>query len=176
MQINRDKDCYALVQGVENHHGYGHIYVYVFNVLPGGQQSYNDVRLDATCQIGSGRDTPLAEAKSYAHHVGITSLMARDSLSLGQLKAGVKIMNKVDRYLDKMYDELGSPVDFADLATRVIRGAGAGTVHFMSNGSFEFDLRHQSVTMTTNGGMGYVRKRIADIERQLIERLHGHLR
>lgn len=171
MKIDTDKDIYATVQPVEAKHGYAHIHVFIHNTSP-SMFSSEGVRIEATCQIGSANGD--IGNKSYAHRWG-ASAYTSDSMNLIQLEKAVKVMRKIERKMNDFYDDLGSPLDFSEFAARVIKAAGAKTVHFYNpggafSGCFEFDTRHDSVVSVAYNGISEVRKRISVMEKDLIQK------
>lgn len=105
-------------------HGYGHMMV---NIHLTGKNEYSrpDGVVGISCQIGStyGGDQT---RETYCWNYGFDARHGKGSLV--ELEEAVKVMRKIARKMQQMYDQFGAPKNYADYCQRVLLSAGVKTL------------------------------------------------
>ena len=110
--ISKDRDYGKMVVGIS---------------LTGNQYlSRPDGQIKISCQIGSTFDSGDQRERTYAWNYGFDARYGKGSLK--ELEQAVKIMRKIERHMDKMFEEYGEAVNFADYCQRVLIGANVKTL------------------------------------------------
>lgn len=113
------KDAYGYAF-MTSEYGYGHMTVNIRGEAPAYGYRKNGV-IKVTCQIGSS-DYAEQNAKPYAIKHGFDS---QDScIDAAELEVAVKLLRKIQKYLDKVEAINGYADDYAEFCHRVIVGSG----------------------------------------------------
>lgn len=104
---------------------YGHMTVNIRMAAPEYGWRKNGV-IKISCQIGSDGTYDRQSEEPYAISYGLSSQY--DSIQLEELEAGVKLMRKIGRHMDKMCLENGEPDGYADFCQRVLVGSGVSAM------------------------------------------------
>lgn len=107
-------------------HGYGHIYVNIYEML-----GYNGGTIKISCQMGG---SSIPNRGSYAWEHGLSNDYS--SIQIPALKAGLSVMKKIARSADAYYisdrDSGHEVKSFAEYATRILQSAGVRKVYVNS--------------------------------------------
>ena len=167
--FNQDKSKYAFVK-VFGVHGYGHMYATIYNLT---DRTYGGPQLLVTSQIGTSYEPPLKDQEIYAWRWGAAASHSRDGLSLDDMEAMLKPMRKIDKRLDKLQAQLGTPRNFQEYLFRILISADLDYVIVNPNygGGFTCQLEElPMVDMSYSWAATDLRRAVDEMAEGLIER------
>lgn len=151
---------YAHAYLTKPNYGYAHMHIDI-HLQGKNYLSRPDGVVRVSCQIGGEGEF---SQRPYAENVGYDRRYGDGSLE--ELEQAVKVMRKIQKKLDELYDQLGQPTCFADFAQRCLLGSGAkwliANPHNWTNGA----LDPEQMEAFTIGSES--RRRLDQMEQELI--------
>lgn len=169
--FNRDKSKYAFVK-VFGEYGYGHMYATIYNLT---DRTYGGPQLLVTSQIGTSHEPPVKDQEIYAWRMGASSSHCSDGISLSDMEAMLKPMRKIDKRLDKLQAQLGTPRNFQEYLFRILISADLDYVIVNPNygGGFTCQLEElPRVDMSYSWAATDLRRAVDEMAEGLIERFY----
>ena len=169
--FNPDKSKYAFVK-VFGGHGYGHMYATIYNLT---DKTFGGPILTVTSQIGTSYDPPLKDQEIYAWRWGAEASHSRDGLSLYDMELMLKPMRKIDKRLDKLQAQLGTPRNFQEFLFRILISADLDYVITNKDygGGYSCQLEElPMVDMSYSWAATDLRRAVDEMADQLIERFY----
>ena len=169
--FNQDKSKYAFVK-VFGEYGYGHFYATIYNLT---DRTYGGPILTITSQIGTSHEPPVKDQEIYAWRWGANSSHSMDGISLDDMGLMLKPMRKIQKRLDKLQAQLGTPRNFQEFLFRLLISADLDYVIVNGNygGGFTCQLEElPMVDMSYSGAATDLRRAVDEMAEQLIERFY----
>ena len=169
--FDQDKSRYAFVK-IYSGYGYGHFTATIYNLT---EKHYGGPQLLVTSQIGTSYDPPLKDQEIYAWRWGADASHCADGLSLDDMELMLKPMRKIDKRLDKLRAQLGSPRNFQEFLFRILISADLDYVIVNGDygGGYSCQLEElPMVDMSFSGAATDLRRAVDEMAEQLIERFY----
>ena len=169
--FNQDKSKYAFVN-MYGKFGYGHFYATIYNLT---EKHYGGPILTITSQIGTSYEPPLKDQEIYAWRWGAEASHSRDGLSLDDMEAMLKPMRKIDKRLDKLQAQLGTPRNFQEFLFRILISADLDYVIVNGNygGGYTCQLEElPMVDMSYSWAATDLRRAVDEMAEGLMERFY----
>ena len=169
--FNQDSSKYAFLK-IFGEYGYGHFYATIYNLT---DRTYGGPILTVTSQIGTSYDPPLKDQEIYGWRWGAEAAHSRDGLSLDDMELMLKPMRKIQKRLDKLQTQLGTPRNFQEFLFRILISADLDYV--IVNGDYGGGYACQleelpMVDMRYSGAATDLRRAVDEMAGQLIERFY----
>ena len=169
--FNQDSSKYAVLKTF-GEYGYGHFYATIYNLT---DRTYGGPILSITSQIGTSYDPPLKDQEIYAWRWGAAASHSRDGLSLDDMELMLKPMRKIQKRLDKLQAQLGTPRNFQEFLFRLLISADLDYVIVNPDygGGFTCQLEElPMVVMSYSWAATDLRRAVDEMAEQLIERFY----
>ena len=169
--FNQDSSKYAFVK-VFGEYGYGHFYATIYNLT---EKHYGGPILTVTSQIGTSYEPPLKDQEIYAWRMVASSSHCSDGLGLSDMEAMLKPMRKIDKRLDKLQAQLGTPRNFQEFLFRLLISADLDYVIVNGNygGGFTCQLEElPRIDMSLSWAATDLRRAVDEMAEGLIERFY----
>ena len=169
--FNRDKSKYAFVK-VFGEYGYGYMHTTIYNLT---EKLFGGPQLCVTSQIGTSYDPPLKDQVIYAWRMGAGASHCSDGLSLSDMEAMLKPMRKIQKRLDKLQAQLGTPRNFQEYLFRILISADLDYVITNKDygGGYSCQLEElPMVDMSYSWAATDLRRAVDEMAEQLIERFY----
>ena len=169
--FNQDSSKYAFVK-VFGEYGYGHFYATIYNLT---EKHYGGPILTITSQIGTNYDPPVKDQAIYGWRWGAAPSHSRDGLSLDDMEAMLKHMRKIQKRLDKLQTQLGTPRNFQEFLFRILISADLDYVITNKDygGGYSCQLEElPMVDMSYSWAATDLRRAVDEMADQLVERFY----
>ena len=169
--FNQDKSKYAFLKTF-GEYGYGHFYATLYNLT---DRTYGGPQLLVTSQIGTSYEPPLKDQEIYAWRWGAAASHSRDGLSLDDMELMLKPMRKIQKRIDKLQTQLGTPRNFQEFLFRILISADLDSVITNKDygGGYLCQLEElPMVDMSYSGAATDLRRAVDEMADQLIERFY----
>ena len=169
--FNQDSSKYAFLKTF-GEYGYGHFYATIYNLT---EKHYGGPILTVTSQIGTSYDPPLKDQEIYGWRWGAAPSHSRDGLSLDDMELMLKSMRKIQKRLDKLQTQLGTPRNFQEFLFRLLISADLDYVIVNGNygGGYTCQLEElPMVDMRYSGAATDLRRAVDEMAEGLIERFY----
>ncbi len=169
--FNQDSSKYAFLKTF-GEYGYGHFYATLYNLT---DRTYGGPILTITSQIGTSYDPPLKDQEIYAWLWGAEASHSRDGLSLDDMELMLKPMRKIQKRLDKLQTQLGTPRNFQEFLFRILISADLDYVITNKDygGGYSCQLEElPMVDMSYSWAATDLRRAVDEMADQLIERFY----
>ena len=169
--FNQDSSKYAFVK-VFGEYGYGHFYATIYNLT---EKHYGGPILTITSQIGTNYDPPKKDDEIYAWRWGANSSHSMDGISLDDMGLMLKPMRKIQKRLDKLQAQLGTPRNFQEFLFRLLISADLDYVIVNGNygGGYTCQLEElPMVDMSYSWAATDLRRAVDEMASQLIDRFY----
>lgn len=169
--FNQDSSKYAFLKTF-GEYGYGHFYATIYNLT---EKHYGGPILTVTSQIGTSYDPPLKDQEIYAWRWGAAPSHSRDGLSLDDMELMLKSMRKIQKRLDKLQTQLGTPRNFQEFLFRILISADLDYVITNNDygGGYSCQLEElPMVDMSYSWAATDLRRAVDEMADQLIERFY----
>ena len=169
--FNQDSSKYAFLKTF-GEYGYGHFYATIYNLT---EKHYGGPILTVTSQIGTSYDPPLKDQDIYGWRWGAAASHSRYGLSLDDMELMLKPMRKIDKRLDKLQAQLGTPRNFQEFLFRLLISADLDYVIVNDNygGGYTCQLEElPMVVMSYSWAATDLRRAVDEMAEQLIERFY----
>ena len=169
--FNQDSSKYAFLKTF-GEYGYGHFYATIYNLT---DRTYGGPILTVTSQIGTSYEPPLKDQEIYAWRWGAAPSHSRDGISLDDMELMLKPMRKIDKRLDKLQAQLGTPRNFHEFLFRILISADLDYVITNKDygGGYSCQLEElPMVDMSYSWAATDLRRAVDEMASQLIERFY----
>ena len=169
--FNQDSSKYAFLKTF-GEYGYGHFYATIYNLT---EKHYGGPILTITSQIGTSYEPPLKDQEIYAWRWGAAPSHSRDGLSLDDMELMLKPMRKIQKRLDKLQTQLGTPRNFQEFLFRLLISADLDYVIVNGNygGGYTCKLEElPMVDMSYSWAATDLRRAVDEMAEGLIERFY----
>ena len=169
--FNQDSSKYAFLKTF-GEYGYGHFYATIYNLT---EKHYGGPILTVTSQIGTSHEPPLKDQEIYAWRWGAEAAHSRDGLSLDDMELMLKPMRKIQKRLDKLQTQLGTPRNFQEFLFRILISADLDYVITNKDygGGYSCQLEElPMVDMSYSWAATDLRRAVDEMADQLIERFY----
>ena len=169
--FNQDSSKYAFLK-IFGEYGYGHMNATIYNLT---EKHYGGPQLLVTSQIGTSHEPPVKDQEIYAWRMGASASHCSDGISLSDMEAMLKPMRKIDKRLDKLQAQLGTPRNFQEHLFRILISADLDYVIVNPNYGGGFTCQLEELPMV---GMSYswaatdLRRAVDEMAEGLIERFY----
>lgn len=170
--FNQDSSKYAFLK-IFGEYGYGHFYATLYNLT---DRTYGGPILTVTGQIGTSYDPPLKYQEIYAWRWGAEAAHSRDGISLDDMELMLKPMRKIQKRLDKLQTQLGTPRNFQEYLFRLLISADLDYVIVNKDygGGYSCQLEElPMVDMSYSWAATDLRRAVDEMADQLIERFYA---
>ena len=167
--FNQDSSKYAFLKTF-GEYGYGHFTATIYNLT---DRTYGGPQLLVTSQIGTSHEPPLKDQEIYAWRWGAAASHSRDGLSLDDMELMLKPMRKIQKRLDKLQAQLGTPRNFQEFLFRILISADLDYVITNKDygGGYSCQLEElPMVDMSYSWAATDLRRAIDELASQLIDR------
>ena len=169
--FNQDKSRYAFVK-MYGEYGYGHLNATIYNLT---DRTYGGPQLLVTSQIGTSHEPPVKDQEIYAWRMVASSSHCSDGISLSDMEAMLKPMRKIDKRLDKLQAQLGTPRNFQEYLFRILISADLDYVITNKDygGGYSCQLEElPMVDMSYSWAATDLRRAVDEMAEGLIERFY----
>ena len=169
--FNQDSSKYAFLKTF-GEYGYGHFYATIYNLT---EKHYGGPILTVTSQIGTSYDPPLKDQEIYAWRWGAAPSHNRDGISLDDMELMLKPMRKIQKRLDKLQTQLGTPRNFQEYLFRLLISADLDYVIVNKDYGGGYACRLEElpmVDMSYSWAATDLRRAVDEMAEQLIERFY----
>ena len=169
--FNQDTSKYAFLKTF-GEYGYGHLDATLYNLT---ERHYGGPILTFTSQIGTSYDPPKKDEEIYAWRWGAAPSYNKGGLSLDDMEAMLKPMRKIDKRLDKLQAQLGTPRNFQEYLFRILISADLDyvIVNPQWGGGYSCQLEElPMVVMSYSWAATDLRRAVDEMAGQLIERFY----
>ena len=169
--FNQDKSKYAFLKTF-GEYGYGHFTATIYNLT---DRTYGGPQLLVTSQIGTSHEPPLKDQEIYAWRWGAAASHSRDGLSLDDMELMLKPMRKIQKRLDKLQAQLGTPRNFQEFLFRILISADLDYVIVNGNygGGYTCQLEElPMVDMSYSWAATDLRRAVDEMAEGLVERFY----
>ena len=169
--FNQDISKYAFLKTF-GEYGYGHFTATLYNLT---EKHYGGPILTITSQIGTSYEPPLKDQEIYAWRWGATPSHNRDGISLDDMELMLKPMRKIQKRLDKLQTQLGTPRNFQEFLFRILISADLDYVITNNDygGGYACQLEElPMVVMSYSWAATDLRRAVDEMAEGLIERFY----
>ena len=169
--FNQDSSKYAFLKTF-GEYGYGHFYATIYNLT---DRTYGGPILTVTSQIGTSYEPPIKDQEIYAWRWGAAPSHSRDGLSLDDMELMLKPVRKIQKRLDKLQAQLGTPRNFQEFLFRLLISADLDYVIVNKDygGGYSCQLEElPMVDMSYSWAATDLRRAVDEMAEGLIERFY----